>query len=495
MLTDQFLNLICLVCVADNKDFTGETARHCKQVLEFYKKQEDDVPLQSRLKFELADTLCDLKIDGKSKDTIIDNVRTMGKFKDLDSLIVTMSTRKINDSKADECCREIADRKKLIVSLSDFGQLRKFVDDFQSHGFESIQAALSAYESTITELYSNFSAERRTEDTRHVKSLDLFGGDYSRIIHQIQTNYSCEFSVTTGYPDLDRYLRGGFHPGRLYVFGGSSGDGKSTTMINFLKNNLKRKKEDELYDLYVYFTLENQLDESLLKLYCSLENLSDEEIIDDYESHKQLIPQKFTSYQRESKTILTMDYFPATSVSVMDLIIRIEELKSQYEGVAELRGIFVDYLDLLKAGRMFDIYRMELGQITVDLKVLAVTMHVPVVTLTQLNRAGYAKDAPMDLTMMSESIKKVEHADFVALLRARVMENDDGEEDLDNDEGILDIEICKNRSGPKNKRVTLATNFSKSLIWDTGRRIAPPGKKKKKKKKVEEITFDGDSIL
>ena len=98
-------------------------------------------------------------------------------------------------------------------------------------------------------------------------------------------------------------------------------------------------------------------------------------------------------------------------------------------------------MDLLKTGTQFDLYRLELGQITLQLKVAAVQENVPIITVTQLNREGYDKEA-FSLTQMSESIKKVEHADVVCLLK-----NQDEEERIGS-YCKLDVFIGKNRCGP-----------------------------------------------
>ena len=47
-------------------------------------------------------------------------------------------------------------------------------------------------------------------------------------------------SVSTGYVELDKYMNGGFEPTRLYIYGGSSGDGKSVLLTNFLKNAVEK---------------------------------------------------------------------------------------------------------------------------------------------------------------------------------------------------------------------------------------------------------------
>ena len=146
----------------------------------------------------------------------------------------------------------------------------------------------------------------------------------------------------------------------------------------------------------------------------------------------------------------------------------LEEVVDRFRDVAVIRGVFIDYLDLLKGEISYDMYRLELGQITMDLKVLAAAMRIPVVTLTQLNRQAYNDDnaknkkAPT-LAMMGESIKKVENADFVAMLQS---EPDKTDGDQQSDLGTMKVFVGKNRSGAKSTIIDLRLNFPKFRLDD-----------------------------
>ena len=82
------------------------------------------------------------------------------------------------------------------------------------------------------------------------------------------------------------------------------------------------------------------------------------------------------------------------------------------------------------------------------------------------HNSGYDHKEGLSLTQLSESIKKVEHADFVALLRATSKVEDEFDMKSKSDDGVLSIHIGKNRSGPKNKIINLKTKFSNFRIDD-----------------------------
>lgn len=474
MLTDQFLNLVCTTCISSNPLFTPLIASDCHDILTFYETQDEGIPLQSQIKFDLAKILAKLRSEGQKPDTVLENVRGSGKYKELDDFIVAISkTSKLDTAdNAREAINQIDKKLKITTSMADFSRLKDFVENFESNGYDTIDQAFKAYESTVSGLYSRLSSMKRRENTTAVRSLDLFDGDYAPVLKQIKDNNSGKNVVPTGYKELDRYMGGGFQPGRLYIFSGTSNDGKSALLMNFIRNQLEKPEtkvhDGDEYDIYLYITLENLIDESLVRLYSSVSNKKSRDITGNWENEQHNVRQMMREKQEKTKSRIIMEFFPATSISVHDIITLIQQTYEKHGDKGHIKGIFVDYLDLIRSGQKFDLYRLELGQVAIDLKCLAVTMQIPVVTVTQLNRSGYDKGERMSLGMMSESIKKVEHADFVGLLRS-LEKVEDYKVDLNPDEGLLLIEIGKNRSGEKNRRIFMKTNFSKCLITDTGR--------------------------
>lgn len=469
MLTDNFINLICATSLSTNPLLTPSIASDCRSILEFYETHEDGIPTTMKTKFDLAKILSDLKARGEKKDDILENVRGCGKYKDLDSFIVTVSNSKKLDSddNVKEAINQINKKIKITSSISNFGNLKSFIDDFESNSFDTIDQAFEKYESTVTDLYSKLSSIKRKDDTTAIRSLDLLDGDYDPVIKQIRENNSGKNIVSTGYSELDKYMNGGFQPGRLYIYSGSSNDGKSALLVNFIKNQMNRippQGKEDGEDIFLYITLENLIDESLIRLYSCSSNKESEAVTKNWHEEKKIIQKELKEKQEKSKTRIIMEFFPATTISVHDIMTLVEQAYDKYKN-GQIKGIFIDYLDLIRSGQKFDLYRLELGQVAIDLKCLAVTMQVPVVTVTQLNRQGYNKEEEVSLAMMSESIKKVEHADHVSILRA-LETSEDYEKHLEEREGLLVVEIGKNRNGPKNKRVLLKTDFSKCLITD-----------------------------
>lgn len=488
MLTEQFLNLTCTACTFPSEQFGAHIARDLECIIHFYEQDEEEIPLQFKLKYSLAKSLIKLKLAGRSSEAVFDSIKTTGKFDTLNPFLNILEHKELNDNDVKNAIKHIKLRKKLVVSLGNYADMRKFVDDFDHNAFDSVDDAMDSYGKIVTQSYSSYSAEKRSEDVSSIKSLNLHSDDFGPVLQQIEDNYSGKFCVPSGFPSFDVLLNGGYEPGRLYIFGGASNSGKSTWMINNLRGALSYKRPESTggkRDLYAFITLEDFIDESLLRLYCSQTQRKVGKVVKNYVNERRFFKKSLVELQDQNNTMLDMTYFVPTSISTADVMMHLEELKEKYANEAVLRGVYIDYLDLMKSGQRFDLHRLELGQIAIDLKVLASSMKIPVITLTQLNRASYDTNEKPSLGMMGESIKKVEHADFVCLLKAI---HDVDEEGESKDTGFMELHIGKHRSGPKNKMVKLRQNFPMFRIDDT-RGVAPVIK-------FEEVTtLASDAIL
>jgi replicative DNA helicase len=175
-----------------------------------------------------------------------------------------------------------------------------------------------------------------------------------------------------------------------------------------------------------------------------------------------------------------MKYFPARSISTLDLMGVLDDVVEEY-GKEAVAGLYVDYIDLLKTDTKYDLYRIELGDITLALKTVAIEYNIPVITATQLTRDVYRINDPQSLTlsMMSESIKKVEHADCVILLAKDPV-----------DDTVVHGKVGKNRSGKANLSIDFKVDFERYKFISANTR-ANPEKSDSKNACKSPINFDG----
>ena len=474
MLTEHFINLCCTVLLSDHNKFNTNLLTDIATILASY--EDEEVSLQFRKKFTLSKSILRLRMEKKSKEQILDSLVTSGHFEELNSFLKLLSQKEIPEEKVDTVINQICEKKQLVQLQRDIPALEEFLTKFNTNSFTDSSETLDYWNRLISKLHSNVLEEKRKESKANIKELDLFSDDYSHVLNQIEISYSGKNSVSTGYKLLDQHLNGGFEPTRLYIFGGCSGDGKSVLLNNFVRNAVENNKDTTgPMSMYVYFTMENLIDESLVRLYCSIEDKDVKEMIQKFEYEKTVMERKLKEWQMDHNAMICMSYFAPTLTSVSDLVSYCDLLKTKYQNRAVLKGTYTDYLDLLRAGQVFDLHRLEMGQVTIDMKVAAVMQGIPWVTVTQLNRSAYDPKENLSLANMSESIKKVEHSDFVGILRSIQNEiTEDQDARIETGYGDFRIIIGKNRSGPKNITVNLKSIFSHFRIDDIDRSVSVP---------------------
>lgn len=470
MLTESFINLCCAVLLDENPRFSTSLYKDIDAIFEFC--PDDQIPLQFRSKHKLVKTIIRLKNDKLSSEQIVDNLLVTGHFKEFENFLTVLHKRKIEEPKIDAAINQIVLRKQYVSLLKDLPKIETYIKQFTNQSFTDPKAALNEWGVLVSNIHSRIIEEKRKESSTTIKELDLFSDNYGNVLTSIDNSYGGKNSISTGYQTMDKNMNGGFEPGRLYIFGGSSGDGKSTLLLNFIRNAVEcNKYTDGPPSVIPYYTMENLVDESLIRLYCCITNQSTKDVMKKFSTEKMLIEEYMKEWQLKHNCIIVMKYFPPTLTSVSELYSSNELLKTKYNGTGIIRATYVDYLDLLKSGQTFDVHRLEIGQVTLDMKVSAVLQGVPWVTVTQLNRGGYdTKDMP-SLVNMSESIKKVEHSDFVGIIKSLALEIDKNA-DIKNPSlfttGIaeMNVTIGKNRSGPKNQTIKLHVDFSRFRVDD-----------------------------
>ncbi len=259
--------------------------------------------------------------------------------------------------------------------------------------------------------------------------------------------------VSTGWPQMDHILYGGFSRGELNIFAGGSGSGKSLVMMNLALNWLQQGLSG------VYITLELSEELCTLRTAAMLTDMSTKDIrrdLDSTELKVKMAGKKAGSYRIKS--------LPAQS-NVNDIRSFIKEYEIQTE--TKIDFVMIDYLDLImpvsikvNPNDQFikDKYSAE------ELRNLAIELGVLMVTASQLNRSA-VEEIEFDHSHIAGGISKINTADFVfGIFTSRAMK----------ERGKYQMQCMKSRSsqGVGNK-VDLDYNIETMRITDTGGDDAP----------------------
>jgi replicative DNA helicase len=466
LITETFLNSCYSVVINKTIKIKKNKAlyRDILSVLNFHESKEQlEIPMGVKTKFDCLKKICQMKLDDKSTQNAIDSLMYSKKFQGLQDFLEFKRTEIINDTGAVDIVKQIRLKKTYNSLFDNYDNLSTFVNQFRDGSFDSLDDLALDYQNIIQQMYLNMMNEKRGVSIESSASLDLASDDYTHVLDLIVKKYERKNTTPTGYPILDNeVLNGGGEPSRIYIVAGAPGSGKSTFLNNIIVNAATQSvdlfeeqrdpvepKVEGIENVYIYITLENTIEESLLRTYQPLFKKDKNDVLRDI-SNGVDIKKKINDKLKACKSTIIMKYFPAMSVSSLDLMAVLDDAIAEY-GKGTIKGLYVDYLDLMKCDTKYDMYRLELGHITLSMKTLAVEYNIPVWLPTQLGRGAYRVQNSNELSLdqITESVKKVEHADFVLLMTR----------DPVNDNRVYG-KVGKNRSGVSNVSLEFDVNFA-----------------------------------
>ena len=130
-----------------------------------------------------------------------------------------------------------------------------------------------------------------------------------------------------------------------------------------------------------------------------------------------------------------------SKITVYEMITKCQGIKAQHN--SELGLVVIDYLQLMD-GPLYESRDEELSKVVVQLKEMAKVLQVPVIVLSQLNRAiEHRKNKRPMLSDIRETQSLESHADVVTMIYRDEYYNPETE-----DRGITELITCKHRNGP-----------------------------------------------
>lgn len=251
--------------------------------------------------------------------------------------------------------------------------------------------------------------------------------------------------VKTGFHGIDSRLIG-MMPGQMIVVGARPGVGKTSFCLNLATSAAESGVTVALFSLEMS---DEEVAQRLLSSRSSipLANIRSGEIGD--EQWTQIID----ATEHLQGLDMLVDDTPGTTVTEIRAKAR-RMLHGKPKGI-----VIVDYLQLLSSTSRADNRAAAVGEMSRGLKIMAKELGVPVIALSQLNRGveGRPKKRPQ-LSDLRESGAIEQDADVVILLD-RSMTPEEAQEKDRPDDGVTNLIIAKNRSGPLG---TVKTRFDGS---------------------------------
>lgn len=253
--------------------------------------------------------------------------------------------------------------------------------------------------------------------------------EHSEAVLRAQSEPDGVRGLPTGFADIDAAYAL-LQPRNLVIVAGRTGMGKTSWLLNVFLRLLKRGQRPAIFSLEMAC-------EQLMDRLVSVETGIDAE---KFRTGK-LDAGEMARYLEANERLKEHEaYIDDTSAST------ITALQAKCKSLAAKDGVdavFVDYVQLMHAGRRMENRVVEVGEITMGLKQLARDLSVPVIAAAQVNRAPEAqRDKRPGLADLRESGSIENDADAVLFLY-----RDDYYDDDSPDAGTAEVLIKKNRHG------------------------------------------------
>ncbi|MCD5397382.1 replicative DNA helicase [candidate division NPL-UPA2 bacterium] len=238
--------------------------------------------------------------------------------------------------------------------------------------------------------------------------------------------------LATGFADLDT-LTSGFQPSDLIIIAGRPSMGKSSLAINIALHAGVEKKVP-----VAFFSMEMSKEQLVQRMLCSEARVDAHKLRTGF-----LKSSAFTHLTNAAGRLAESPIFIDDSPGISSLEVRAKarRLKSK----ENIGLIIIDYLQLMQGRFRTENRQQEISEISRSLKSLARELNIAVVALSQLSRAVESREPPRPrLADLRESGAIEQDADLVAFL----YREEYYKKETDENRGIADLNIAKQRNGP-----------------------------------------------
>lgn len=263
--------------------------------------------------------------------------------------------------------------------------------------------------------------------------------------------------LQTGIRSLNAILGPGFRGGKLYTILGMSGKFKSGTLLNLADQITKfnpslEKLNNGKRNTLLFITMENSIEETIERLYGMYADETDnymnstpDQVLETLRTKGKFIISDETS----DGIAIEIRYYANMEINTADLYRIIEDMESNNQHVI---GLILDYIKRIDS--VYQHHGDETQRVTYvakELKTLALTYDIPVITAQQINRMGNAtvdaamRDGKQDLIRfvgnsdIGGAWSVIEESDWVAIINL--------EKHAKTGQLYLTIKRTKNRSG------------------------------------------------
>lgn len=392
-LDKTFLNMLIGYLFCKSKTITRYNLQCLKKLIEaididFYMNNEE---IYARLIFIKAVLDAKLTKGLEKREVIINEARvdnddiTMQIIDGIDDMSDKIS---FNEIKAIN--KFIADRLKYAYFVFYKEIISNLFLRVDQGAFDTLEECSTVMKNVLTSCLNEI---RKTESATSTSVFSLRDDIFPAVVEHIVTKFTDpSICLRTGIKYLNNILSPGFFPGRVYLFLGVTGSYKSSILIQCarwikLYNKVTpRRKDPSAIPTVLLITTENSVDEEVVRLY----NMS---VGDDEQLSKYTPDEVINKLRTEGKMVLKngndidiyIKYYANMEIDTSDLYGIIEDIEDDNREVITL---IIDYIARIRPAEKAMEERIQLKNVSNELKTLSIHFDIPVITANQINRAG-----------------------------------------------------------------------------------------------------------
>lgn len=382
---------------------------------------------------------------------------------------------------------EIVKRDSVLRQLIEAGG--KIVEE--SYGADDMEAALTDAEAMI------YSISEKNEHS----ALEHIGPSLTEVLSNFEEafqNPDAKRGLETGLAGLDM-ITNGLQKGNLLILAARPGVGKTAMALNIATHTALYQKNP-----VAIFSLEMPAVELAQRIASSVAGISGQKVgrgeLDENEQRK---------FRQALAALADAPIYIDTNSrnTPNEILHKCRRMKQDKNKGLSL--VVIDYIGLMKMeGRGWENNRQqEISEISRSLKIMAKELNVPVLALSQLNRAvDGRKDHRPVLSDLRESGSIEQDADIVMFIYKSEQYRDLSESEIE--QGIAELIIAKNRNGAQGTiklrwdgETTTFSNMPEDVDKQSLQSTAPPRPKKydeaykKAQQPMEEVSDFDDSVF
>ncbi len=366
--------------------------------------------------------------------------------------------------------RIVAEKAKLRRLIDAAGQI--LYDSYHAGelGPEGAREVLDKAEMSVFEI----AQESSVADPQSLA--DLLNVEMERIAAAERDGWTLS-GVKTGYSDLDELLRG-LQPGELIILAARPSMGKTAFALNLAEQiamggtAVHGAPASQAVPVG-FFSLEMSKNAIVQRLLSARAGVSSQHLRGGTPISKHELMQLGTAADDLKQAPIYIDDMP--SMTVLNLRARARRMVAQH-GV---KVLMIDYLQLMTSpGAARESRQVEVSAISRGVKALARELNVPVVCLSQLNRASEQREGNRPrMADLRESGSIEQDADVILLLHREDyyhVQDEDWKMENPDKVGVAEIIVAKQRNGPTDV-VKLKWDSKTTRFKNLEMHATPPG--------------------